>query len=82
MAHLDHVDHEPVVFNPVDDSTGTLPHTVLLPAGQLLTAGGTGILAQGLNPGDDQPSLFLLRNRFDLPNGRELDEEPISSHPP
>ena len=80
MGDLHHVDYQNLVLDRVDDPAGSLPDTVLLLAGQLLSASWTRILGQGADPCDGPLALLLLRDGLDLSYCRRLDANAISCH--
>lgn len=80
MADLDDEDDQPAVLDRVDDSERPLSDAVPLLGGELPTSGRTWILGQIADPADDSLAIDLTTDRFDLLDGRWLDQKLKSGH--
>lgn len=79
MADLEHGHFAALVTHKIDNSIIALPHTVLVLARQLLTAGRPWICNQTFDAPNDTPAIFP-RNCFKFLDGGRLDKELIDVH--
>jgi hypothetical protein len=80
MTDLDHIDDQVLVFNRVNYSIYALTYSIPIYSRKFFAPSWSRILCQGLDPGDDTPSLFNLSNSLNFTYRRRLNLNLISCH--
>ena len=81
MPDLDDHDDSRDVVDGIDDSVISLSHPITIAmTGQFLATWRAGIDAQGLDTGNDTPSIVVLSDLFEFPCSGAFDLDAISCH--
>jgi hypothetical protein len=66
VADLDHIDHQILVFDGVDNSVTSLSKTILVPAGQLFATRWSRVFRELANTFNDPPAILLQRDGLNV----------------